>query len=465
MRVHGTIYLYIILITLIANAKIENVREKNWNMNDGNLDGIRDKCLWKIGRHDWKVDLKCARKLDNNEVARVDIGWEYKYYWTATQKIANKKIKIINGNGRKSLNLLHWNMGSRFWRNKVDEIRQTIMEKSPDIFAITEAYLFTSDPLESRHIEGYEEYLPITSQGNERCRLVVLVKEGINVKLRADLMDNKTASIWFQLSRSRRKKLLVGTIYRQHTLLDCEDQAKDKISQTARWKNFLDQWKKAEAEGDTIVIGDTNLDYVKWDSPTNTCSQMVSDTKLEMETRGFYQLIRGITRSLKGQQDSALDHLWTNIPEIIIATMNISRASSDHNMIGASVRLKGGEVTSQEFYKRDRKNFDLTSYRKKLTSSRWEEFYSLQEINEASNWLEARISDILQEESPIKIVQPNKKFKSWISKQTIELFKQRDMSREKAKMTGEENDWKIFKTLRNRATNKMRQDKKVHFDN
>ena len=80
---------------------------------------------------------------------------------------------------------------------------------------------------------------------------------------------------------------------------------------------------------DTIIIGDTNLAYSKWENPTNICSQIVSDTKLEMETRGLYQLVKGITRTRLGQQESTLDHIWTNVPELILSTINSCRGSSD----------------------------------------------------------------------------------------------------------------------------------------
>ena len=61
------------------------------------------------------------------------------------------------------------------------------------------------------------------------------------------------------------------------------------------------------------------------------------------------------------------------------------------------------------------------------------------------------------------IIQPNKKMKSWISQETVEMFKKRDIYRETARNTQAAADWSIYKKWRNKCTEKMRSDKKKHF--
>ena len=100
-------------------------------------------CFHLAGKLNWKVDINCAR-IDKTKIRKnIDVGWELKYFWSSTRKEVNRKIKSQNGNGRNSLNLLHWNMGSKFWRNKMDEIRQVIVDKSSDIFTITDTITIT----------------------------------------------------------------------------------------------------------------------------------------------------------------------------------------------------------------------------------------------------------------------------------------------------------------------------------
>ena len=190
---------------------------------------------------------------------------------------------------------------------------------------------------------------------------------------------------------------------------------------------------------------------------------MVEDTKIEIETLGFQQLISSITRSCKGQRDSCLDQVWSNVHENALSTFVKTRGSSDHCVVGVTIRIKGGEGNYLEYLCRKRSNFNLDMYRQSLKNSNWEEFYSITSLDRANNWLEEILRYIFQSECPMRKLQPNKKLKNWADRYTIKLFKQRDMAREQAKITGSDDDWKMFKQLRNKATKKVCDDNKRHF--
>ena len=55
-------------------------------------------------------------------------------------------------------------------------------------------------------------------------------------------------------------------------------------------------------------------------------------------------MIKDITRSWPGQVDSTIDHFWTNLTQKIIKIENEVKAVDDHNMILATLRLKGGII-------------------------------------------------------------------------------------------------------------------------
>ena len=280
-------------------------------------------------------------------------------------------------------------------------------------------------------------------------------------------MENDTESIWLQLDRKGKKKIMIGSIYREHTLLGQGqgDNSNDKGPQTIRWRRFLKQWKTAGRLGDTFVIGDFNLDYSRWNNPSYINSTMVEETKLELETEGFSQLVQGNTRSWRGQQDSLLDHIWSNRPELVLSTTNKIRGASDHNEIGLSIRLKGKEGNRLESFSRKRQNFNLDRYRQKLKNCQWEKLYEMTDTNEANRWLEEKLRVILQEECPQTIIQSNKKMKSWVTKSTVDIFIERDRAREDAKVSNTDEDWRLYKNLRNKGTKALRKDKKSYFEN
>ena len=101
------------------------------------------------------------------------------------------------------------------------------------------------------------------------CRIAILIKEGVNVEIVEKLMNEDIASIWLKISTKGKKTVMLGAIYREHCFIrQPEPNNSGQINQqNQRWKMFIDQWVAASTKGDTIVIGDTNLDTNKWASP------------------------------------------------------------------------------------------------------------------------------------------------------------------------------------------------------
>ena len=190
---------------------------------------------------------------------------------------------------------------------------------------------------------------------------------------------------------------------------------------------------------------------------------MVEETKQDIETLGFHQLISDVTRSWRGQKDSNLDQVWTNVPEVALSTYNKSRGSSDHYVVGVIIRTKGSEGNHQEYLSRKISGFKLEVYREKLSNIHWEELYQINNLDSANSWLEQKLRSVLQELCPLRVVQPSKKFKSWIRKETLLVFEERDLARQRAKSIYTDKNWSIFRQLRNRATSMMRADKRKHF--
>ena len=76
-------------------------------------------------------------------------------------KTRNKLTKIMNGNiNSKTLKILQWNMGSKYWVRKFEKVQAIVDTERPDIMYITEANLFKADPDYSLVIENYRLVLP-----------------------------------------------------------------------------------------------------------------------------------------------------------------------------------------------------------------------------------------------------------------------------------------------------------------
>ena len=178
------------------------------------------------------------------------------YKWKSTHKQQNKMVKIVNGNGRRSLNIVQWNMGAKLWQYKTDEARQLLSELNPDIFIVAEANFKMDTPLEKKSFEGYSIIItPIPMNQRVLSRMIVLVRDGIKVEVINYLMEDDTTSIWMEFTRSGKKKLMIGAIYREHTVtgIPTPNNTSDIPQQIIRWKKILKQWSKVGSTLSSIV--------------------------------------------------------------------------------------------------------------------------------------------------------------------------------------------------------------------
>ena len=240
-----------------------------------------------------------------------------------------------------------------------------------------------------------------------------------------------------------------------------ENPASRQSQQTAR--KPIRQHSNTARNTKCILIGDLNLDYTRWANPDFRTKKMVQDTKDQIETQGFCQMIKNVTRSWPGQPSSLVDHLWTNSPGSIISTMNVVRAASDHNHISATIRTKDRTEYAHEITIRDRKNMSLNEYRDKLKSLDWTEFYSSEDINKFNDFFVTKVGGILDMLAPLKNHQMRSNHKNWINPEIKTEMEARNASRELARRSGSAAHWADYKKRRNLCSKNLLKLKKIMF--
>ena len=268
----------------------------------------RDVTLAHMDKVKWRHDASCTDSRDVTLVRRDEEAinqwnaaiWLENEKWGTSGKYRNKMKKITNGNGGSNyLKKIHWNIGARQWHRKIEEIEALISEKDPDFLFVSEANIMEETSTEECAINGYVMVLPNTMNLRGYARIALLVKENIEFEVLNQFMPEECAAIWISVGRRGRKPLRIGGFYREHTLLRQganPNLSNDLQLQIARWDQYLACWKAAAAnEANCILVGDLNLDYLEWGQPNSRHLRMVEKTKLEVETTGFTQLVRGMT--------------------------------------------------------------------------------------------------------------------------------------------------------------------------
>ena len=102
--------------------------------------------------------------------------------------------------------------------------------------------------------------------------------------------------------------------------------------------------------------------------------------------------------------------------------------------------------------KRKWKQFNLEVFKNRIVSMNWEVIYEQQVPDIAYDIFENYMKTALDEQIPIKKVQPSKNKKNWVSEDTVKLIKTRDKLRKTAVDSNLTEDWNEFRRTRNKVT-------------
>ena len=262
-------------------------------------------------------------KFQNSGPPRNNLQW-FSTSFLGTN--SNFYARYTYGNrSTKGIKLSHWNAGSAFLENKMNDIENVIGNHHPHLLGISEANFHKNHCLDNCKIEGYELITSKTlnNMNLQVSRVVVYKHTSLVAKVREDLMSDKFSSIWLEVGFPGRKRFLVCNLYRDWQYLGQSDHSSLEMSeQLARWINFLEQWELALDTGkECIVMGDFNIDFLNFyrtDLPSSCQAYRLQPLVDELFSRiiphGVKQCVVGATRQGgAGQADSGLDHLWTNI--------------------------------------------------------------------------------------------------------------------------------------------------------
>ena len=364
------------------------------------------------------TNLSCFNRAGTSE-SRI----KNKLIWLSNKQM-NKKIKSTNGNRNSNsiLKIIHWNGGARLWNNKIEEIEALLVEKQPDLCYISESNLWNDLDPDERFIPGYTIHYPNTMDSLFHARIILLSKKDLTVDLLPNLSDKESASIWCKVGRKKNSSLIVGGIYRQHQLLGRTrpDATRNELQleQEIRWSKILKKLKNISRNKNCIVIGDLNLDHLRWNNPELHLENMVEMTKTVIENCGFQQLITNHTRTWTNQANSLLDQVWSNCPHRTVNLTNVTRASSDHNVVGITVSVKNIKMNGQNIVRRCYKNFDKNLVTNEFRMIDWSPLYRENNVDVANSHLEEKICQILDYHAPFKTIQCRAKYKNWISSDT-----------------------------------------------
>ena len=365
----------------------------------------------------------------------------------------------------KSLTISSWNI-NRGLIKKQTQIEQYLNNHNVDILGLQECDLKFYSEKHPFVISGYVTYSNLIKSNNDKTRLLLLVKEGLRVSLRKDLMNSDFCSIWVEIQA--KKKVILGTFYREWN-----DGSHDKsvAHQRENLQLFLDQIQRASSEKSSkvVIVGDMNIDLNKVLNENYYLKPLHQDLESCLAVQGLVNVDVGNTfTAFRTREDgttisSAIDHLYISDLNSLREWKVLDVGLSDHSPILAIIDLKGFNEKQDALTVRSFKHFNQTAFNHDLAMQRWEDLGMTENVDEMCRMFTNFFLETLNKHAPYMQVRQNKKKKQIVlSKKCLNLMRERDDFAKKIKnsLKVEIEDHRKFKILRNKVTSLSRKEKK-----
>ncbi len=206
----------------------------------------------------------------------------------------------------------------------MDELTKVVLESNADIMGISEANLPKFIPDGQVEIPGYNMIRGGTVNNDQipLTRVVVYVRDNLDVRVREDLMSKDQTSVWLDLVLQNNRKLCIGQFYREFSRMEGNGNQTSIHDQHRQWDEFLATWVRAARGGETVVLGDFNIDFVTWvgNNTRPQDSYFWSEIVDKVIPNNFTQVINSPTRYHKPTDThTLLDHIWVNCPTKVVS--------------------------------------------------------------------------------------------------------------------------------------------------
>ena len=148
-------------------------------------------------------------------------------------------------------------------------------------------------------------------------------------------------------------------------------------------------------------------------------------------------------------EPSWLHHIYSNFPNHLSDVQVIVKGGSDHRLVMVTRHTKSIMRKTRIIRRRSYKSFNPMEFINELKKISWLQLYLCEDLNMAVNIFTEKITSILDSLAPVKTIQVRNNFAPWLSDNTKQLMKERDIAQHRASVTNLEHDWHYYHHFRN----------------
>ena len=363
----------------------------------------------------------------------------------------------------------------------MQDILTLVEQHKPMIFGIGEANLIADQDINLVQIPDYNLHVAssIKNPNMRIARVVVYTHKKLVIKRREDKEDPEVQAIFLEGGLAHQKKTLWIMAYRQWKLVSVAGQGQRMIgipgtdtiiAQEDRWDKMLNSWNSVLQEGrEVVAMMDSNLDHTTWSEEQHnlprhfssvTHKALIERLATKVFCEGVVNMVEGNTWH-RGPLRAGLDQVYSNKPEKLSPVELLWTGMSDHALLKTNRWSKTVPNTARYVKKRSFKNFDPEVFKERVqVMPEIAAIMVSESVEEASKLLTKGLTNILDVMAPLKTVQTRQNYAPHMSNETKDLQSRREVAQAKAVVSGNPEDSRDYRSLRNQTLANLREDRK-----
>ena len=169
-----------------------------------------------------------------------------------------------------------------------------------------------------------------------------------------------------------------------------------------------------------------------------------------------------IDKATRITKDSAtlLDLFATNVPRNITLAKVIPSTLSDHDMLMVVRKINANTLPPRTIECRNFSSYDQQVFCEDLKNCCWDDVWNEEDVNSAwLKWKELFLS-MCNKHAPVRRKTMRGVKCPWLTVATKKLMNERDSVLRKARGSGSEVDWSMYRRLRNQVSNRIKIEKR-----
>ena len=269
--------------------------------------------------------------------------------------------------------------------------------------------------------------------------VVIFVRDGIPFVVKSDLTSNCFECLWVDVKRPKCRRLTICCSYRPG-----DQNIDDFISYLDDALNMID-----------TDHCDFNVDY---SSKKNHLRHKLK----EFASHSLTQIVNKPSRVTENSS-TTIDLIFVNNSHRIVQSDVLDASISDHSVVFCTIKGGVKKLPPKVFEYRCFKNYDKDAFLKDLNYVPWSIIESTNDVNDALHLWESLFKSVADDHAPMKTKRVKGKQSPWITKKLLEIRRDRDYHKKKARILNSKYNWQMYRKLKNCANREERRLKSEYY--